>query len=117
PPPPPPPQNPAPATPTPTPPPSSPTCQGPPVVVDQSVLADFNTNPPSCVGDSDLCSLFSFDKSGPTPATWFAFFDLGSRPLQVLAGATITTSQVGSGNKNSAPGIRISTTCTIDVQA
>src|SRR5262249_8925221 len=70
-----------------------------------------------CVGDSDLCSLFSFDKSGPTPATWFAFFDLGSRPLQVLAGATITTSQVGSGNKNSAPGIRISTTCTIEVQA
>lgn len=85
--------------------------------MNQNVLADFNTNPPSCVGDSDLCSLFSFDKSGPTPATWFASFNLGARPLQVLAGATITTSQVGSGNKNSAPGIRISTTCTIEVQA
>ena len=85
--------------------------------MDQNVLADLNTNPPSCSGDPDLCAFFSFDKSGPTPDTWFASFDLGARPLQVLSGATIATAQVGAGNNQSAPGIRIVTTCTVEVQS
>src|SRR5262249_54143523 len=104
------------ATPTPTSGSSCPTCQGTPVVVDQNVLADFTTSPPRCLGDPDLCAFFSSDTSGPTPDTWFASFDLGARPLQVLPGATITTARVGGGNNQSAPGIRISTTCTVEVQ-
>jgi len=106
------------STPTPTPTPSDcPTCAGPPVVVDQNVLADFNALPPTCIGDADLCAFFSFDNSGPTPDTWRAIFDLGARPLIVQSGATITTSKVGAGNNKYAPGIEIITTCTIEVEA
>ena len=59
---------------------------------------------------------FSFNNSGLTPDTWYALFDVGSRPLVVAAGATITTAPVGAGNNLFAPGIRILTTCTVEVQ-
>ena len=92
-----------------------PTCAGS-ILVDQSVLANFNTNPPSCSGDADLCAFFTFNNSGPTADTWFAIFDIGPRALLVNNGATITTSPIGSGNNQSAPGIRIRTTCSVEVQ-
>ena len=86
-------------------------------MVDQNVLAASQHLSPSCSGDPDLCAFFSFNTSGPTPDTWYASFDLGSRPLVVLSSATITTSPVGGGNNQSAPGIRITTTCTVEVQS
>lgn len=80
-------------------------------------MADFNTSPPSCSGDPDLCSRFTFDNSGPTPDTWFAIFDIGARPLTVASGATIATAPVGLGNNRYAPGLRILTTCSVTVEA
>ena len=93
-----------------------PTCSGS-ILVDQNVVANFNTNPPSCSGDADLCAFFTFNNSGPTADTWFAIFDIGPRALLVNNGATITTSPVGSGNNQHSPGIQVATKCSVNIEA
>lgn len=92
-------------------------CSGVTVSVEQNVTIDFNSATPVCNGDADLCALFSWDKSGATPANWNAIFNLGASKLLVKNGATITTAPVGSGNSKYAPGIVINTTCSIEIEA
>jgi uncharacterized repeat protein (TIGR01451 family) len=108
---------------------SDPTTIGPPcpfcnnvtVVVNQNVTVDFNPATPTCTGDPDLCAFFTFDKSGPTPDTWKAIFDVGARTVLVTNGATITTAQVITSydvpqdNNRRAPGIVIRSTCELQI--
>ncbi len=94
-----------------------PICDGTTVIVDQTVTVDFNTAVPTCLGDPDLCALFSYDTSGPTPDTWKAIFDLGAQRLLVQSGATITTVPVPAiGNNRSAPGIEFLSTCSAEIE-
>lgn len=92
---------------------------GQPIVVlaDQNVTIDFNPAVPTCSGDADLCAFFMYDKSGPTPDTWKAIFDIGGKKLVVAAGTVIKTAQVPpAGSERGAPGIEIQTTCEIVVE-
>ena len=105
-------------TPTPTPTASGgcSTCTQPPIVVSQ--LADVNLfgSTPNCFGNADLCAYFTFVKDGSTPDTWYGLFDLGSRPLIVTDTGSIEAIPVGSGNNQWGPGLRIRTTCSVEVQ-
>ena len=98
--------------------PTCPTCDGDVVVVDPpGVTINFNTNPPTYSGDPDLLPYFSYDKTGATPDTWKAIFDLGAKKLLVKAGATITTTQVPANTNNRrAPGIEIYSACELEVE-
>jgi hypothetical protein len=86
----------------------------------QNVTVDFNPATPTCSGDPDLCAFFSFDKSGPTPDTWKAIFDVGGKKLVVKAGVTITTVPVpfplNSPTNKSAPGIELRSTCELLIE-
>ncbi|OHA03023.1 MAG: hypothetical protein A3B29_02930 [Candidatus Sungbacteria bacterium RIFCSPLOWO2_01_FULL_51_34] len=86
------------------------------VVVDENVIVNFNPVIPVCSGDADLCSLFTYSKTGATPDTWKAIFDLGGKALRVVSGNTITVKSVGIGNNQKTPGISIMSTCTVMVE-
>jgi hypothetical protein len=94
-------------------------CDGTTINVDSKVTIDFNSGPPACSGDAFLCdpSVFSFDMSGPTPDTWMAIFNLGPKALRVKDGGSITTLGVPvSGGGVAGPGIKIISTCTLEVE-
>jgi hypothetical protein len=96
--------------------PPCPSCDSGTVTVDQSVTVDFNTDPPTYSGDPDLLPFASYDKTGPTPDTWKAIFDVGGKALLITSNATITTTPVPASSKNRrAPGIEIDSTCTLTV--
>lgn len=93
-------------------------CDRTTVVVDQNVTVDFNPATPICSGDPDLCAHFTFDKSGSTPDTWKAIFDVGPSALVVKNGATITTATVPlTSNNRTAPGIEIRSICSVEAEA
>ena len=98
-----------------------PFCDNDTVIVDQNVTVDFNPVTPTCTGDPDLCAFFTFDKSGLTPDTWKAIFDVGAKTVLVTNGATITTARVITAydqpqdNNRRAPGIVIRSTCELQV--
>jgi hypothetical protein len=94
------------------------TCDEGVVVVDQNVTVNLNPAVPTCSGDPDLCAFLTFDKSGPTPATWKAIFNLGAKKLLVKNGATITVTPgpPNGGNNKESPGIEIITTCDVEVE-
>jgi hypothetical protein len=87
------------------------------VVVDQNVTVDLNPATPTCGGDPDLCAFFTFDKSGPSPSTWKAIFNVGTKKLLVTNGATITVvpGPPNGGNNKESPGIVIKSTCEVQI--
>lgn len=99
-----------------TPCPDCPICDGSAVVVTGNVTINFNTGTPTYSGDPALLPYFTFDKSGPTPDTWKAIFDVGGASLLITSNATITTTQVPANTNNRrAPGIEIHSTCTLQL--
>ncbi len=91
-----------------------PDCDGDVVRIDQDLVADFNTSPPTWQGDPALAPYVSFDTSGPTPDTWRLIVDTGTKRLEVIDGATITTGTVATrGKQRPAPGVRVQTSCTV----
>jgi hypothetical protein len=78
-------------------------------VVDENVVVDFNTDIPTYSGDPDLLPYFTWDKSGSTPDTWKAIFNLGRNKLLIKNTVTLTTKQVNG----YAPGIVIKDSCDI----
>lgn len=93
-----------------------PTCNGSAVVVAGNVTINFNTATPTYSGDPALLPYFSFDKSGASPSSWKAIFDVGGASLLITSNATITTTQVPPGTNNrKAPGIEIHSTCTLQI--
>lgn len=93
------------------------TCDEGVVVVDQNTTIDLNPAVPTCTGDPDLCPYFTFDKSGPSPSTWKAKFNLGPKKLVVTNNATITVvpGPPNGGNNKEAPGIEITSTCEVQI--
>jgi hypothetical protein len=93
------------------------TCDNGVVIVDQNTTVDLNPAVPTCTGDPDLCPYFSFDKSGPSPSTWKAKFNVGAKKLLVTNGATITVvpGPPNGGNNKEAPGIEIRSTCEVQI--
>lgn len=93
------------------------TCNQGVVVVDQNVTVDLNPDIPTCTGDPDLCAFFTFDKSGASPSTWKAIFDVGANKLLVTNGATITVvpGPPNGGNNKESPGIEIKSTCEVQI--
>src|SRR3989344_5933705 len=85
------------------------------ITVNSNITINFNTNPPTYIGDPALQPYVTYDKSGPTPDTWKAVFDLGGKALVVKPGAIIKTERVGSGNNQYAPGIVIKSKCTLEI--
>ncbi|OGZ56727.1 MAG: hypothetical protein A3J04_03500 [Candidatus Ryanbacteria bacterium RIFCSPLOWO2_02_FULL_47_14] len=92
---------------------------GNPVVVDVSsnVTIDFNQDPPTYSGDPALLPYFSYDKASTTPSGWNAIFNLGGKGLHLKPGVTISTTPVGTGNSNFAPGIIVKSDCTLNADA
>lgn len=86
------------------------------VNVTSNIEINFNTNPPTYLGDPVLLPFFTYNNSGATPNTWKAIFTLGGKALVVKPGVTIRTTQVGAGNNKYAPGIEIRSNCTIYVE-
>ncbi len=88
------------------------------VIVDENVTVDFNTNPPTCAGDADLCTYFSYEKPHPADVkTWNAVFDLGGKKLVVKSETTISVNTIPlHTNKRKTPGLKILTDCAIVVE-
>lgn len=87
------------------------------ITVDQNITIDFNTPIPTYTGDPDLLPYFTYDKSGPTPDTWKALFNLGPMKLLIKNGATITVTNVpNSSNNQQSPGIVITSSCELEIE-